>query len=59
MLVCLDDGPVPKSRDERSWSYWAGGLTPGADGKGKNRWFDKHQIIVDAAGESGFNGERK
>jgi hypothetical protein len=56
LLVCLDDGPSPQKENERAWSYWAGGLTRGAEG---NRWFDKHEVIVDEAGESGFNGERE
>jgi len=59
LLVCLDDGPAPKNDTERAWSYWAGGLDPSAKGKGRNRWFDKHELIVDEAGESGFNGERE
>lgn len=56
VFVCLDDS-APKSADERSWSIWAGGNTPGAQGKAYNRWFDKHQFIVDTEGNSGFNGE--
>jgi carnitine O-acetyltransferase len=59
LLVCLDDGPSPNTDTERAWSYWAGGLDPSAAGKGRNRWFDKHELIVDEAGESGFNGERE
>jgi carnitine O-acetyltransferase len=59
LLVCLDDGPAPKTDTERAWSYWAGGLTPSAKGKGRNRFFDKHELIVDETGESGFNGERE
>lgn len=57
LLFCLDDGPAPKGDTERAWSYWAGGLTPQEQGKGRNRWFDKHQFIVDETGEAGFNGE--
>lgn len=57
LLFALDDGPVPQNDTERAWSYWAGGLTPSEKGKGRNRWFDKHQFIVDEAGEAGFNGE--
>ncbi|WVW81207.1 hypothetical protein I302_103198 [Kwoniella bestiolae CBS 10118] len=57
LLVCLDDGPAPKTEDARAWSLWAGGHDRSASGKGFNRWFDKHQIIVDADGETGFNGE--
>lgn len=59
LLVCLDDGPAPKGDTQRAWSYWAGGLTPSPEGKGRNRWFDKHEFIIDESGESGFNGERE
>lgn len=59
LLVSLDDY-TPSTEDERAWSYWTGGLDrSAASGHGKNRWFDKHEIIVDESGESGFNGERK
>ncbi|WWC90245.1 uncharacterized protein L201_005178 [Kwoniella dendrophila CBS 6074] len=57
LLICLDDGPAPSSEDARAWSLWAGGHDRSPKGKGRNRWFDKHQFIVDSAGESGFNGE--
>ncbi|WVR03104.1 hypothetical protein IAU60_000094 [Kwoniella sp. DSM 27419] len=57
LLVCLDDGPAPTTDDARAWSLWAGGHDRSPKNKGFNRWFDKHQIIVDSAGESGFNGE--
>ncbi len=60
LLVSLDDGPAPKTDDERAWMYWSGARSEEAGaGHGRNRWFDKHEIIVDEAGESGFNGERK
>lgn len=59
LLVCLDDGPAPKSDDERAWMYWSGGRSRAKEGQGWNRWFDKHEIVVDEAGESGFNGERE
>lgn len=58
LLVCLDNAP-PKGADERAWSYWSGGLSSSPQGQGWNRWFDKHQLIVDESGETGFNGERK
>jgi carnitine O-acetyltransferase len=59
LLVSLDDY-TPNTEDERAWSYWSGGLDRSVgSGHGKNRWFDKHEIIVDESGESGFNGERK
>lgn len=57
LLVALESDPAPATEDARSWSYWAGGHDRSAKGKGFNRWFDKHEIIVDANGESGFNGE--
>ncbi|WWC57528.1 uncharacterized protein I303_100060 [Kwoniella dejecticola CBS 10117] len=57
LLVCLDDGPAPSTEDARAWSLWAGGVDRTPKGKGWNRWFDKHQIIVDSNGETGFNGE--
>ncbi|WRT63165.1 uncharacterized protein IL334_000068 [Kwoniella shivajii] len=57
LLVCLDDGPAPSNDDSRAWSLWAGGHDRSSQGKGFNRWFDKHQIIVDSDGETGFNGE--
>jgi carnitine O-acetyltransferase len=59
LLVCLDDAPAPATDDARAWTYWAGGHDRSGKGKGFNRWFDKHEIIVDADGESGFNGERE
>lgn len=58
-MVCLDDQPAPVSEDERAWAYWSGARSREVAGHGQNRWFDKHEIIVDASGESGFNGERK
>ncbi|RXK38400.1 carnitine O-acetyltransferase [Tremella mesenterica] len=57
LLVSLDDGSAPKTEDERAWSYWSGGRSRSPKGHGWNRWFDKHEIIVDESGESGFNGE--
>jgi carnitine O-acetyltransferase len=58
LLVCLDEGHS-STEDERAWSYWSGGLDGSTRRHGRNRWFDKHQLIVDEAGESGFNGERE
>ncbi|KAK1920548.1 acyltransferase ChoActase/COT/CPT [Papiliotrema laurentii] len=57
LLVCLDNDPAPATEDARAWAYWAGGHDRTGKGKGFNRWFDKHEIIVDSNGESGFNGE--
>jgi carnitine O-acetyltransferase len=59
LLVCLDNDPAPATEDARAWAYWAGGHDRTGKGKGFNRWFDKHEIIVDSNGESGFNGERE
>ena len=59
LLVCLDDAPAPQGEDERAWTYWVGGTDRMAKGKAFNRWFDKHQLIVDESGETGFNGERE
>lgn len=58
LLVCLD-GSAPVDEDARAWSYWSGGLSAEPKGHGWNRWFDKHEVIVDESGESGFNGERE
>jgi carnitine O-acetyltransferase len=58
LLVSLD-AEAPTTDDERAWSYWAGGLERRDGKKGFNRWFDKHEIIVDSKGGSGFNGERE
>lgn len=58
LCVSLDDAK-PLSDDERAWMYWSGGKSEAKGGHGWNRWFDKHDIIVDEAGESGFNGERE
>lgn len=58
LIVCLDDVKTPGStREARSWNLWTGGEDSSAKGKAWNRWFDKHELIVDEAGESGFNGE--
>jgi len=46
--VALDD-TKPTTREEVSHGLWVG--------DGKNRFFDKHQIIVYENGKSGFNGE--
>ena len=59
LLICLDDDPSPRTEEERAWRYWAGGLDRTPSGKAWNRWFDKHEIIIDSNGESGFNGERE
>lgn len=59
LVICLDDAPAPKTEDERAWRYWVGGSDRSGSGKAENRWFDKHQLIVDQNGDSGFNGERE
>ncbi|GAA5975135.1 hypothetical protein JCM11641_004362 [Rhodosporidiobolus odoratus] len=48
IVVSLDSGS-PRTRDEKAWSLWVG--------DGKDRWFDKHQLVVFENGKSGFNGE--
>ncbi|KAI9058200.1 acyltransferase ChoActase/COT/CPT [Trametes sanguinea] len=48
MVVCLDD-TKPVTREQASWQCWVG--------DGRNRFFDKHQLIVFENGKSGFLGE--
>ncbi|RDB15196.1 Carnitine O-acetyltransferase, mitochondrial [Hypsizygus marmoreus] len=48
IIVCLDD-TKPITRENLSWQTWVG--------DGKNRWYDKHQLIVYENGRSGFLGE--
>ncbi|KAJ3904455.1 acyltransferase ChoActase/COT/CPT [Lentinula edodes] len=48
IVVCLDD-TKPVTREEISWSCWVG--------NGRNRFYDKHQLIVFDNGRSGFLGE--
>ncbi|KAF9646180.1 acyltransferase ChoActase/COT/CPT [Thelephora ganbajun] len=48
IVVCLDD-TKPVTREEASWACWVG--------DGKNRFYDKHQLIVFENGKSGFLGE--
>ncbi|TIA85373.1 hypothetical protein E3P99_04015 [Wallemia hederae] len=48
IIVALDESS-PISRDQASWGAWVG--------DGRNRWFDKHQIIVYKNGKSAFNAE--
>ncbi|KDQ62277.1 hypothetical protein JAAARDRAFT_121539 [Jaapia argillacea MUCL 33604] len=48
LILCLDD-TKPVSREDASWQLWVG--------DGRNRWFDKHQLIVFQNGKSGFLGE--
>ncbi|OSD07372.1 acyltransferase ChoActase/COT/CPT [Trametes coccinea BRFM310] len=48
MVVCLDD-TAPVTREQASWQCWVG--------DGRNRFFDKHQLIVFENGKSGFLGE--
>ncbi|KAI0345883.1 acyltransferase ChoActase/COT/CPT [Trametopsis cervina] len=48
ILVCLDD-IAPVTRDDASWACWVG--------DGRNRFYDKHQLIVFENGKSGFLGE--
>jgi carnitine O-acetyltransferase len=48
IVVCLDD-TKPVTREDISWSCWVG--------NGRNRFYDKHQLIVFENGRSGFLGE--
>lgn len=48
VCVALDD-TSPITRDELGWNIWSG--------DGKNRFFDKQQLIVCENGQSGFNAE--
>ncbi|KAK7056966.1 Carnitine O-acetyltransferase mitochondrial [Paramarasmius palmivorus] len=48
IVVCLDD-KKPVTREDISWHCWVG--------DGKNRFYDKHQLIVFDNGRSGFLGE--
>ncbi|RPD62238.1 acyltransferase ChoActase/COT/CPT [Lentinus tigrinus ALCF2SS1-7] len=48
IVVCLDD-TAPVTREQASWQCWVG--------DGKNRFYDKHQLIVFENGKSGFLGE--
>uniref|UniRef100_A0A0K3CET4 Nucleolar GTP-binding protein 2 n=2 Tax=Rhodotorula toruloides TaxID=5286 RepID=A0A0K3CET4_RHOTO len=49
IIVVSLDSNSPYTREEHSWGLWVG--------DGKDRWFDKHQLIVFENGKSGFNGE--
>ena len=48
ILVCLDE-LTPVTTEERSWNLWWG--------DGKNRFYDKQQLIVTDNGKSGYMGE--
>ncbi|KAH7884917.1 acyltransferase ChoActase/COT/CPT [Phlebopus sp. FC_14] len=48
IVVCLDD-TKPVTREELSWACWVG--------DGRNRFYDKHQLLVFENGRSGFLGE--
>ncbi|KAI0087716.1 acyltransferase ChoActase/COT/CPT [Irpex rosettiformis] len=48
IVVALDD-TKPVTREDASWACWVG--------DGKNRFYDKHQLIVFENGKSGFLGE--
>ncbi|KAI6030704.1 acyltransferase ChoActase/COT/CPT, partial [Pisolithus orientalis] len=48
IVVCLDDAR-PVTREHVSWACWVG--------NGRNRFYDKHQLIVFDNGRSGFLGE--
>lgn len=48
IVVCLDE-TAPHSIESTAWGLWCG--------DGKNRFYDKQQIITFANGKSGFMGE--
>ncbi|KAG9315613.1 Choline/Carnitine o-acyltransferase-domain-containing protein [Chiua virens] len=48
IVVCLDD-TKPVTREDISWACWVG--------DGRNRFYDKHQLLVFDNGRSGFLGE--
>ncbi|KIJ62738.1 hypothetical protein HYDPIDRAFT_114433 [Hydnomerulius pinastri MD-312] len=48
IIVCLDD-TKPITREDISWACWVG--------DGRNRFYDKHQLLVFDNGRSGFLGE--
>ncbi|KAH7913979.1 acyltransferase ChoActase/COT/CPT [Hygrophoropsis aurantiaca] len=48
IIVCLDD-TKPVTREDISWACWVG--------DGRNRFYDKHQLLVFDNGRSGFLGE--
>ncbi|WFD31275.1 carnitine O-acetyltransferase [Malassezia sp. CBS 17886] len=49
VIVLALDSCAPVTLDERAWQVWTGG--------GKNRYFDKQQLIVAENGTSGYIGE--
>jgi carnitine O-acetyltransferase len=48
IMIALDD-ISPATREDASWATWAG--------NGRNRFYDKHQLIVYENGKSGLLGE--
>ncbi|CEH15673.1 acyltransferase ctase cot cpt [Ceraceosorus bombacis] len=48
IVIALDEAPV-RTIEERSWALWWG--------DGKNRFYDKQQLIVSSNGKSGYMGE--
>ncbi|KAH8825173.1 acyltransferase ChoActase/COT/CPT [Flagelloscypha sp. PMI_526] len=49
MIVVPLDDTKPETREQISWACWTG--------DGRNRFYDKHQLIVFENGRSGFLGE--
>ncbi|PFH53330.1 hypothetical protein AMATHDRAFT_55212 [Amanita thiersii Skay4041] len=49
MIVVALHEVKPVTREDISWNTWVG--------DGRNRWYDKHQLIVYDNGRSGFLGE--
>ena len=48
IVICLDE-VVPRTTEETAWQLWCG--------DGKNRFYDKQQIIAFPNGKTGFMGE--
>ncbi|GAA6063739.1 hypothetical protein JCM10212_000778 [Sporobolomyces blumeae] len=49
IIIVSLDSTKPVTREQKARGLWVG--------DGKDRWFDKHQLIVFENGKSGFNGE--
>ncbi|BGP15274.1 Carnitine O-acetyltransferase mitochondrial [Rhodosporidiobolus nylandii] len=49
IIVVSLDSTKPVTKEEKSRALWVGDE--------KDRWFDKHQLVVFENGKSGFNGE--
>ncbi|GAA5892436.1 choline/carnitine O-acyltransferase [Sporobolomyces salmoneus] len=49
IIIVSLDSTSPVTREQKARGLWVG--------DGKDRWFDKHQLVVFENGKSGFNGE--